>query len=60
MHGMAPRPVTAKTISLLTLLANEQAIAEGAYHNCRDRAHREVAVRARLRYRSFFRSASGW
>ncbi len=57
---MAPRLITAKTARLLTLLAEEQAIAEGAYHRNHDRAHRETAVRARLRYRSFFRAATGW
>lgn len=57
---MAPRQVSAQEGRMLTLLATEQAIAEGSYRRHHDRAHREAAVRARLRYRSFFRAATGW
>lgn len=53
---------TAKQARLLELLGQELAIAEGAWE--RRRSHRDDAlrrskVRARLRYRSFFRLIAG-
>ena len=62
---MAPRPVTAKDVRLLNLLAQELAVAQNRYywrtvHGDAAYALKRAKVEARLTYRRFWTAITGW